>query len=324
MQSPTVDVRRTWHPFSALNISLDRWALGLQLGPLTIQLGARRHWYTSAPPNPVFVVGCPRSGTSLVGAIVASHPACRGLPETHFFTHGGFPEMRELVMDTAWPAQAVEYLDNLSCAGERILPAVGRTKASAREQLAAVVPSMGQVFDCLRHPGIESWKRLVDSTPQHLLVTNVIRRFFPTAPIIAVVRDPRDTAYSLQQVPWGDKSFSANLFTWTRYATEIERQLVLDQHFHCVKYEWVLRSPFKAANKLARIIGERFDYDMLHHGAAAEAMTLNAERPWKKNVGQKIDTSRGYAWKGRITAAERAAVHEQVSYRLMATFGYEL
>ncbi|MCB1121339.1 MAG: sulfotransferase [Verrucomicrobiae bacterium] len=35
----------------------------------------------------IFLVGCPRSGTTLFQRILASHPQIRSFPETHFFTY---------------------------------------------------------------------------------------------------------------------------------------------------------------------------------------------------------------------------------------------
>ena len=33
----------------------------------------------------IFIVGCPRSGTTLLQSLLAAHPQIHSFPETHFF-----------------------------------------------------------------------------------------------------------------------------------------------------------------------------------------------------------------------------------------------
>jgi hypothetical protein len=46
--------------------------------------------------------------------------------------------------------------------------------------------------------------RWVEKTPNHLLYLEEIRRYYPSAFILRIVRDPRDVALSLTGVPFGD------------------------------------------------------------------------------------------------------------------------
>ena len=56
----------------------------------------------SASPKPIFVVGMPRSGTSLTEQIIASHPAAKGVGEPDFWFKAGrahHDEIRQKVLD---------------------------------------------------------------------------------------------------------------------------------------------------------------------------------------------------------------------------------
>ncbi len=124
----------------------------------------------SSSELPVFVLGLPRSGTSLVEQILASHPAVFGAGELHFW-------------DAAFNAH--------QRAG-----AAGRTDAAARlvrDYLARLTARSGTAV------------RVVDKMPANFLYIGLIHRLFPNAKIIHVVRHPMDTCLSIYF-----QKFSAN------------------------------------------------------------------------------------------------------------------
>ena len=41
----------------------------------------------TAPKQRIFLVGCPRSGTTLLQSLLAAHPDITSFPESHFFRH---------------------------------------------------------------------------------------------------------------------------------------------------------------------------------------------------------------------------------------------
>jgi tetratricopeptide (TPR) repeat protein len=108
--------------------------------------------------RPVFVVGLPRSGTSLVEQILASHPQVHGAGETSALPLV-FGERASLPR-SAWPELAQRYLD-----------AVGAQAGDAA--------------------------RIVDKLPGNFAQAGFIRLLFPNARIIHLRRDPLDNGVSL-------------------------------------------------------------------------------------------------------------------------------
>ena len=148
---------------------------------------------------PIFVVGMPRSGTSLIEQIIASHPAARGAGELDFWSalmgkHE--TEVRKgLLAESAKAEVADSYL--------RVL----------REH-AAIVPT-----DNLRDV-----RRIVDKAPVNSDYLGVIYSVFPNARIIYVQRDPIDTCLScyFQELPL-TLSFALDLDELTHYYKEHRR-----------------------------------------------------------------------------------------------------
>ncbi|WP_421859444.1 tetratricopeptide repeat-containing sulfotransferase family protein [Oricola sp.] len=137
--------------------------------------------------SPIFIVGMPRSGTTLVEQILASHSTVTGagelafLPRTVFaglggLDAGGFPESAPLLTQDEVGTMARDYL------------------ADARAGLAA-----NQVH--------------TDKLPGNFIFIGMIRLMFPKARIIHCTRDPRDTCMSLYKTffPSGGHHFSYDL-----------------------------------------------------------------------------------------------------------------
>lgn len=113
-----------------------------------------------ADPAPVFIVGMPRSGTTLVERILASHPAMTGIGEG------------------AWLSAAAAELGDLAT----VPPATVR--AVATRQLAWLR---------LMAPGAA---RIIDKTPDNLFHLAEAACLFPGARVILCRRDPRDVCLS--------------------------------------------------------------------------------------------------------------------------------
>jgi tetratricopeptide (TPR) repeat protein len=117
----------------------------------------------SASMKPVFVVGMPRSGTSLTEQIVSSHPCAKGVGELEFWSqvvHAHEATIKQGLLDESTRNELAEaYL--------RVL----ETKA-------------GEAL------------RIVDKAPVNCDYVGVIHSVFPNARIIYMQRDPIDTCLS--------------------------------------------------------------------------------------------------------------------------------
>ncbi|HUB85139.1 MAG TPA: sulfotransferase, partial [Rhizomicrobium sp.] len=116
-------------------------------------------------PLPIFIVGMPRSGTTLVEQILSSDPAVQGLGELTY--------IQDLIMDgVAGP----DYPDG-------VLSAAGRTQFGA------------EYLECLgKFP--RGVKHVIDKFPGNFQHIGLIHQALPNARIIHVRRDPMDTCFS--------------------------------------------------------------------------------------------------------------------------------
>jgi tetratricopeptide (TPR) repeat protein len=166
---------------------------------------------------PVFIVGMPRSGTTLVEQILASHPRVFAAGETAalaaVLTELGAPR-------SASPA-AAEQLWSISATRS---PAIA---ARYRGRLRAMAPNAA---------------RITNKTPDHFRHVGLILRAMPGARIIHVRRDPVDTCLSCFSTHFtGDLPYAYDLAELGRYHRACERLMdhwgaafpgsILDVHY---------------------------------------------------------------------------------------------
>ena len=132
---------------------------------------AREDGAGDAAASPIFIVGMPRSGTSLIEQILASHPAVQGMSESPVLSD---TLHRRGAYDPARPSQA------------------GFFRALAQDYLAAMAAR-----------GWKTRSRLVDKTLESTLHVGMIHLMFPRAVILNCVRDPVDTGLACYRQLFG-------------------------------------------------------------------------------------------------------------------------
>jgi hypothetical protein len=123
------------------------------------------------PMNIALIIGCARSGTSILGELVASHPEVKYIFEAH----------------DVWESAGLGVCDSHRLTAEHATP---RVRKHIREW-----------FRKRQGPATV----LVEKTPRNVLRVPFIRAVFPEAKIIHIVRDGRDVSCSLMPGIGGDE-----------------------------------------------------------------------------------------------------------------------
>jgi tetratricopeptide (TPR) repeat protein len=217
--------------------------------------------------RPVLVVGMPRSGTSLVEQIIASHPAAAGAGELNFWTtvvRKHETVIRQQLLDEPLRKRlATEYL--------RILAA---------------------------HSG--SVQRVVDKAPANADYLGLIHSVFPKARMIYLRRDPIDTCLScyLQQLQPA-LNFTMDLRDLANYYRQHKRLIA---HWRSVlppgtllevPYEELVVDQEKWTRRILEFLGLPWDERCLDFHKTERAVTTASA--WQ--VRQKVYTSSVQRWR---------------------------
>jgi tetratricopeptide (TPR) repeat protein len=166
---------------------------------------------------PVFVVGMPRSGTSLVEQILASHPRVYGAGELM-----DIPEITDALAGEE--GRAARYP---ACVAETAVDVLRQQAEGYLRILSELEPSAD---------------RVVDKLPGNFMHLGLISILFPKASIIHCKRDPRDTCLSCFQQNFRHLVFTTSLEALGLYYREYERMMehwrrVLPIQMYEIQYE---------------------------------------------------------------------------------------
>jgi len=275
--------------------------------------------------EPVFIVGAPRSGTTLLSAMLAAHSTLSCGPETHFFRRLAGVDADLLCDPQTWPEPAAEFICSIrhsgygGQSGKTLLEKYGITRDEVISYLENQEPSIAAILASITAQymaGMDK-QRWVEKTPDHLPFAPIIRRYFPQSPIIRIVRDPRDVALSFMKVPWVAQSFLEALFFWKKQDERSHAFFASDEYAHTLRYEDLISSPVKELEALCRFIGVAFAPGMLDTARTGKQVN-NRNVSWKAKASQPLDASRIEVWRNALTPEENQLAEAILGARLAA------
>ena len=202
-----------------------------------------------------FIVGHPRSGTSLLRALLDGHPDLLVLPfETHLFdwAKSGDPVTSLLDRTRLWPTLQRHRPSVSRDEVEGVLiRALGQTQG-ARGRLLALVEGWRELTRARQDT------RWVEKTPRHLYEVTTLLEWFPAeARILVMRRDPRDViASALKQKP------SRAIFPMAltgRLAHQIVSENEGDPQFSVITYERLVRDPGGTMQAVCQFLDVPYD-----------------------------------------------------------------
>jgi len=252
---------------------------------------------------PVFVLGCGRSGTTLLYhmllsaggfAVYRAESNAINLLEPRF---GDLSVKRnkEKLME-AWLASKLFERSGLDA--ESIKAKVIADCQNGGDFLRIIMGEMG------RNQNVERW---ADCTPEHLLHLERIKETIPEALIIHIIRDGRDVALSTPKLgyvrrAWWDRTpnlmVSGLYWEWmVRKGREDGRKLGPD--YTEVRFEELISDPRATLARLSRFVDQDLDYDHILKvgiGSVSEPNTsfkdasngeFNPLERWRKQISEQ-------------------------------------
>ena len=167
--------------------------IGRMIAAFTPDFFRRTHGMGSTSAAPVFIVGMPRSGTTLTEQILASHPRAFGAGERSFASRA-FHSLPALM------GREAEVSDCLADAGPEEIRALADWHLG---QLGSLVEKAGRE--------ICGTDQIIDKMPENFSLLGWIATAFPKARIIHCRRDVRDVAVSCWMTPFKELRWAFDL-----------------------------------------------------------------------------------------------------------------
>ncbi len=244
--------------------------------------GYRQGGDSAEPPPFPFIVGCGRSGTTLLRAMLDAHPDL-AIPDEvgfvvryarpHYALRYGWPRRfdagrcAELFSPTVVPAVGAADPDVLASRSDRLRQRVVRRRWSA-----------GCTAVAAEHRGKP---RFGDKTPMHVLHLPRLARMFPEARFVHIIRDGRDVALSYLSVAWGpdDRSRRRPSVAAQRGHGRRAGARLGPGRYHEVRYEELVADPEPVAAPAVPVPRPAVGRALLRHDEQAEAVIAATRFP---------------------------------------------
>jgi hypothetical protein len=271
--------------------------------------------------SPIFLVGCPRSGTTLLQQMLDAHPDVAIAPEIHFVrrfwqnrdAYGSLDssdQFRRLLTDI----MAIPEFAEMELDADRFSEAAWQSDRT----YAALFQLLLQQFAHRRGVNVFGEK-----TPNNVLHMETLQTFFPSARFIHLVRDPRDVVNSWRSVPWSTGSIAGDAEIWEYYVSSARNcSDSVQAALLTVHYEQLVVSPEETLRSLCEFVGIEFTPAMLaYHQRKSQGVNVSRE-PWKANAVNPLSQGSIARWQRELTPEMISAI-EAVTWFEMRHFGYK-
>jgi hypothetical protein len=244
--------------------------------------------------RPIFIIGSPRSGTSILTWALGQHSNIQPLEETNWIARLG------VRLDEVWKLgthnKNFSHLGSLGWSEHNFYQIIGQKvneiiveslvdqcifrhnehwgstdhhqKAeygSKSKEFAFSLNDGNSEMKVLRSPN-DPKKRWIDGTPENTFYAYTLLRLFPNARFIHLLRHPDNVSLSLMNFenvggPATSLSYESSYRTWRRYVSSahlIEKALGKD-HVCRIQYEDMVKSPEMVINVILKWLGEDYE-----------------------------------------------------------------
>ncbi len=268
----------------------------------------------------IFIGGCERSGTTMLGSYLGKHPDLLVTPESQF----KLGLMRYTAEDGAIDLeQAMAYLRSeyrfaswKISLDELATQLAGKPRISYQDLIELI---LDQYQDKYQPGETRYW---VDHTPNNMRHGLRLNRLFPDAKFIHIVRDGRGVAYSYRQVTWGPYE---TYFSAKDWVSKVGHGLALEHHLGSDKllltrYEDILEDPRTEISRICAFLG--LDYNELAAGQERFSVPDHSQKQHAL-VGKGLKKENRGRWREGLSERD-IRIFESITKDFLPCLGYDL
>jgi Sulfotransferase family len=265
----------------------------------------------------IFLVGAPRSGTTILQSLLAAHPEITSFPETKFFQYLWSDRLKPQLSSRLREffhkeIRRPDLCDELelykgSLTSDRIKWFVGILDKLAVED------------------GNNIW---LEKTPEHVYFARDILDYLPDAKFIHIVRNPLDVVASMRKATSDPSTNAVWSGEWSlQFCVERWKSSVVASNYFrntashlLVRYEDLLENKVKILSQCCYFIGIAYDPEMLWN-YRSQAIALSLGHPWHKEIDREIEPAVVAKYKDFFSESEVRYILDRTA-ELRSRFGY--
>jgi len=232
---------------------------------------------TESKKKNIFICGMPRSGTTLVEQIVASHGKISGAGEIHYLS--------KIINDN--------FMENDNFNKPKVLDEMSKTQNLLLEKYHSILNQ--HQFDN---------NLITDKAPQNFLWIGFIKIFLPNSKIIHCYRNPKDNCLSIYK-----NHFSSNTMSWAYDQEDIAEYYIIysklleywktkfKNFIFDANYENIVSSPEKEVKKIISFCDLEWDPECLnfYKNKKTPVQTVSVSQASKPIYKSSVNSNEGYS-----------------------------
>lgn len=277
---------------------------------------------------PVFLIGSPRSGTTLLHQMFDHHPAFALPFESKYIVvfHNNleeFGDLHDVKNREALIVSIEKYMRNAWLERDHdewipgLLAAAPELARQAPPSYAGVIETVYKFFAQQRNQ-----PRWGDKMATFRRCMPALLELFPDARIVHIIRDGRDVASSLLPLSFGPNTAYVAAKKWRNFVEHgLKFAAEHPTHVYTLRYEDLIDDPEKYLREICDFVEEPFTEDMLNFHKSGTKRVPRKEIHGQLN--KPVNKERTARWKKDLSA-NQVRVFEAVAGPLLDRLGYEV
>jgi hypothetical protein len=271
--------------------------------------------------SPVFILGVPRSGTTLLRLLLNAHSEIAICGEIHFFDQvkeieKKLPELNKENINTFFRYLNNTYSLQKLTRKEELFENVSKLMKSEQETSYEKF----YLYLMQEYAKLDKKKIIGEKTPQNIRYVDEILKLFPDAKIIHIIRDPRAAIASMLKVDWTADDVIINTLKWKIDILFAESYDKTNSNYKEIHYEELIKNTEPVLKELCEFIGVEYEKTILDFHKTAKQYIGN--QPEKVNTFKPLSADSLERWKNELSP-EQIYIIEKIAGSYIEKLGYE-
>ncbi|MFC1785150.1 sulfotransferase [Candidatus Neomarinimicrobiota bacterium] len=271
--------------------------------------------------RPIFIVGCERSGTTMLRLILHSHANIAIPPQTKyikkiykrrlFFRNLSKLKNRERI---------IKWFYNNHNKKTKIID-LGLDPNDIQNELMKSGNSLGAILSTIfkLYSKQNNKVRWGDKHPYYIKYLDQLFKLFPNAQVIHVIRDGRDAVASLKSMPWWKNNSIYSMLNWQEAILSGRKAKFKygSNQFIEILYENIIDDPEKNIKILCDFLEEDFSPKILEFYKIADTAVPNYKMDWHSETKQQMNSKKIGRWQRDLETWESNLMNHKMKKELL-------
>lgn len=272
--------------------------------------------------RPIIIVGCERSGTTMLRLILCSHKNIAIPPQTKYikklykrrlkFGNLSKPKNRQKLQD--W------FYNNHDKRTKLIDLEIDKNDIQNKLKIAG--KSFGAFLSAILklYSQKEGKQRWGDKHPYYIKYLLQLFKLFPDAQVIHIIRDGRDAVASLKKMPWWKDNSIYAMLNWQeaiRKGIKARKKYSSDRYME-IHYEEIIENPSESVKRVCEFLNEDYSDALLDFNQIADKAIPAYKMDWHSAAKKKINSLSVGRWENDLDEWEIAVINKKLKNELYA------